>query len=172
MRYRYCPLCGAKLVLKQMGDDGETPWCEVCQKPWFDAFSTCIIALVVNEKEEAALLRQNYISQKYHNLVSGYIKPGENAEICATREIQEELGVKVTRLTNVGSWWFAQKEMLMLGFFAQTHSGELHLSQEVDGAEWVPVERALKMVHPAGSVSYAMVEKYLSMRSVIQSAWF
>jgi len=165
MRYHYCPDCGEKLILKPMGDEGDTPWCERCQKPWFDSFPTCIIALVVNEKGEAALLRQNYISEQYYNLVSGYMKPGETAEVCAAREIEEELGLQITHLESAGSWWFAPKDLLMLGFFAQAHSGELTLSVEVDGAEWIPVERALTLVHPKGSVSYALVERYLKMRS-------
>ncbi len=166
MRFQYCPDCGSKLILKPIGDEGDTPWCERCQKPLFDMFSTCIIALVVNERGEAALLRQNYISQQYHNLVSGYMKPGETAEECARREIQEELGLTVTSLEFAGSWWFGKKDMLMLGFFAAAHSGEMKLSCEVDGAEWVPVEAALGLVHPRGSVSYAMVEAYLDRKNI------
>lgn len=48
-------------------------------------FSTCIIALAVDEQGEVALLRQGYISSQYHVLVSGYMKPGESAEESAAR---------------------------------------------------------------------------------------
>ena len=104
MRFHYCPDCGSKLELRQIGDEGDTPWCPQCQRPLFDQFSTCIIALVVNDREEAAILRQGYISQQYGNLVSGYMVPGETAEECASREIEEELGLRVTGLELVRTW--------------------------------------------------------------------
>ena len=77
MRFTYCPDCGTKLIQKEVGDEGFMPYCDNCKKPLFDMFSSCIIALVTNEKQEVALLRQNYISTDYYNLVSGYMKPGE-----------------------------------------------------------------------------------------------
>lgn len=161
MRFHYCPDCGSKLELRPIGDEGDTPWCPQCQHPLFDKFSTCIIALVVNEREEAAILRQGYISQRYGNLVSGFMKPGECAEECASREIQEELGLRVTGLELVRTWWMEKKELLMIGFFARTEDSELRLSGEVDAAQWVPVQEALGQVHPEGSISHALVSAYL-----------
>lgn len=161
MCFHYCPDCGSKLELRQIGDEGDTPWCPQCQRPLFDQFSTCIIALVVNDREEAAILRQGYISQQYGNLVSGYMVPGETAEECASREIEEELGLRVTGLELVRTWWMEKKGLLMIGFFARTAGSELNLSGEVDAARWVPVEEALGQVHPEGSISHALVAAYL-----------
>lgn len=161
MRFHYCPDCGSKLELRQIGDEGDTPWCPQCQRPLFDQFSTCIIALVVNDREEAAILRQEYISQQYGNLVSGYMVPGETAEECASREIEEELGLRITGLELVRTWWMEKKGLLMIGFFARPAGSELNLSGEVDAARWVPVKEALGQVHPEGSISYALVAAYL-----------
>ena len=161
MRFHYCPDCGSKLELRPIGDEGDTPWCPRCQRPLFDQFSTCIIALVLNDREEAAILRQGYISQQYGNLVSGYMTPGETAEACACREIGEELGLRVTKLELVRTWWMEKKGLLMIGFFAWTEDTEINLSGEVDAARWVPVGEALHQVHPEGSVSYALVRAYL-----------
>lgn len=165
MKFKYCPDCGTKLTEKIIGDEGYVPYCETCEKPWFDMFSTCVIVLVVNEKDEAALLRQNYISNKYHNLISGYMKPGETAEETARREVEEEIGVSVSSLNMMGTYWFGKKDMLMIGFLAEAKKKDFELSGEVDAAVWVPVEKAIQMVHPRGSVSYALVEKYLKLKS-------
>lgn len=164
MRFSYCPDCGSRLVEKPIGDEGPTPYCEHCRKPLFDMFSTCVISLVVNELDEAALLRQDYISTVYRNLVSGYMKPGETAESAAEREILEELGLPVTALDFAGTYWFGKKGMLMIGFIARAKKADFILSGEVQEAEWVPAERALGMVHPRGSTSYALVERFLSRR--------
>lgn len=162
MKFKYCPDCGTKLIKKHIGDEGKIPYCEKCKKPLFDMFSTCIIVLVVNEDGNAALLRQNYISTQYYNLVSGYMKPGECAEETAYREVQEELGLSLSSLRIIGTYWFNKKDMLMVGFIAGTAQNEFTLSPEVDSVHWIPVTEAINMVHPKGSVSYALLEKYLS----------
>ena len=115
----------------------------------------------MNDREEAAILRQGYISQQYGNLVSGYMTPGETAEACACREIGEELGLRVTKLELVRTWWMEKKELLMIGFFARVEGTEMRLSGEVDTAGWVPVKEALGQVHPEGSISHALVASYL-----------
>lgn len=88
MRYKYCPTCGSKLILKEAGDDGCVPYCQHCGKYWFDSFSTCVIILVANEQHEIAMLRQNYLSNQYYSYVSGFMKPGESAETTARREVK------------------------------------------------------------------------------------
>ena len=112
MRFTYCPDCGTKLIQKEVGDEGFMPYCDNCKKPLFDMFSSCIIALVTNEKQEVALLRQNYISTDYYNLVSGYMKPGETAEETAVREVGEELGLTINEPKITGTYWFDKKDMI------------------------------------------------------------
>lgn len=165
MRFQYCPHCGTKTRLKEIGDEGLVPWCDGCDIPLFDMFSTCIIALVYDEHGEVALLRQNYLSTQYHNLVSGYMKPGESAEECAAREIEEELGLRVQGLLPAGTYWFGKKDMLMIGFLARVRKGDFHLSQEVDQAVWVSPEEALGMVRPGKAISHLLVDYYLAHRN-------
>lgn len=162
MHFTYCPHCGSKLLKKEMGDDGLIPYCEKCEIPLFDMFSSAIIVLVVNEFEEAALLSQHYISTQYYNLVSGYIQLGETAEQTAFREVKEEIGIDLEKLSLIGTYWFEKKEMMMIGFIGRCKKQELQLSQEVNLAKWVPVNEAIHLVHPKGSTSYALLEHYLN----------
>lgn len=162
MRFKYCPDCGEKLIMKSIGDEGDVPFCEKCGRPWFDMFSSAAIVLVVNEYGEAALLRQDYMSTEHRVLVSGYIKPGESAEETARREVAEEIGIELKDCCLVGTYWFEKKGMMMIGFIAHAEKAELTLSGEVDSAEWVAVEKAINLVHPKGSVSYALLEEYLN----------
>ena len=135
MKFQYCPHCGTRAVPRKIGDEGLVPWCDTCRVPLFPMFSTCIIALAADDRAgEVALLRQNYISTRYHNLVSGYMKPGESAEACAAREVEEELGLKVEDLTFTGTYWFDKKDMLMVGFIARVRKQAFHLSRVVDQA--------------------------------------
>ena len=164
MRFEYCPHCGTRAVQKEIGDEGLMPWCDRCKRPLFDIFSTCIIALAVDEEGNVALLRQGYISTRHYVLVSGYIKPGESAEECAAREIGEELGLAVRGLHFTGTYWLGKKDMLMIGFVANVHREEFHLSLEVDQAVWVTPEEALTMVNAHPAISHQVVEYYVDHR--------
>lgn len=163
MNFRYCPDCGALLSPRDLGDDKNIPWCDNCDKPWFPMFPTCVISLVHNSRGEVLLLHQNYISAKYANLVSGYMQPGETAEEAAVREIREETGLEVVSLHQAGTYWFAKKEMLMLGFTALvSDNSEVALSGEVDSAEWAEAAEAVRKVHPEGSVSHTLCALHLT----------
>lgn len=151
MKFTYCSDCGSLLSARSLGDEGMVPWCEKCGKPWFDMFPVAIIALVHDGEGNVLLLRQNYISTQYHNLVSGYVTPGETAEKTAVREIFEETGQKVSDLKLVCTNWYERKQMLMVGFFARVERLPLNLSCEVDSACWVPASEVPSLVHPTPS---------------------
>ena len=148
MRYHYCPDCGTKLSSKMAGDDGLVPYCEQCQKYWFDSFHSCIIVLVLNDQNEIALLTQPHLSTQFKTFVSGYITPGESAEQAATREIQEELGIQIDSLSYGGTYWFEKRHQLMHGFIAHTQKQEFVLSCEIEDAQWVPFDQALQYFSP------------------------
>jgi NAD+ diphosphatase len=168
MHYKYCPECGARLVGKKAGDDGLVPYCDSCSKYWFDTFSSCVIVLVYNEFDEVVLSRQSYLSDKYSSFTSGFMTPGENAEESAIREVKEELGLEVTELKYAGTYWFGKREQLMHGFLAYVPKTELHISEEVDSAAWVPALDVPKTLFPdkPGNSAFAIYKKYLKMRGI------
>lgn len=168
MHYKYCPQCGAALIDKSAGDDGDVPYCEECGKYWFDSFASCVIVMVVNEFDEIALLRQEYISDQYCTFVAGYITPGENAEQTAFREVKEELGLDVERLDYAGTHWFAKREQLMHAYMGYVKKNRFNLSVEVDAAFWVPAAEAPSMMFPdaPGNTQHILYRKYLDGRGV------
>lgn len=162
MKFTYCPDCGKMLDLRDLGDELGVPWCDNCSKPWFPIFPSAIIALVYNDRGEVLLLKQNYISTQFCNLVSGYIQPGEDAESCASREILEETGLHVDDLQLVLTSWFAKKEMMMIGFFAHVSETSFKLSKEVDDAFWCDINDALSYLSTRpGSASRLLTEKFI-----------
>ena len=163
MRYTYCPHCGERLGEKELGDEGMVPWCGRCERPVWEAFTTAVIAAVVNEDNEVALLRQGYISAETYVCVSGIMKPGESAEDAMVREIGEELGLAVKELRYMGSWPHKNGDMLMLGFCAVVEKGEFTLSREVDAARWAPFDEALPLIRE-GSIAQQLVRAAIAFR--------
>ena len=161
MHFTFCPQCGAKLGSVPFGDDGRVPWCKACHKPFFDIFPVVAITMVVNEAEEVALLKPKYMSEQYYNFVSGYVQPGEEAELCAAREVQEEIGVQARDVHFVCSHWESEQQMLLLGFVARATKGDFTLSEEINAAKWVPAAEALNLVYPEGNITHTLLAQYL-----------
>ena len=157
MRFTYCPHCGNKAIKKEIGDEGLIPYCPSCKVPLWDMFTTSIIAAVVNENNEIALLRQNYVSATKHVLVAGIMKLGESAEETVVREIKEEIGLTVKSLEYIRSFPYEKKEMLMLGYKAAVEKDNFALSKEVDSVEWVKYESALELLRE-GSIGWQLVK--------------
>ena len=157
MRFKYCPHCGNKLIKKEIGDEGLIPFCEKCNVPLWDMFTTSIIAAVVNEENEVALLRQNYVSTSSYVCVAGIMKIGESAEETVIREVKEEIGLDVTKINFIQSYPYEKKEMLMLGYKAVVKKSDFIISGEVDSVKWVKFENALSHLRE-GSIAWQLVK--------------
>ena len=157
MRFTYCPHCGTKAIQKEIGDEGLIPYCENCKVPLWDMFITSIICAVVNEYDEVALLRQDYVSAENYVCVAGVMKLGESAEETVIREVKEEIGQDVEQLEFIQSYPLARKEMLMLGYKAKVKKAEFVLSKEVDSAEWFKFEEALSKLRE-GNIAWQLVK--------------
>ena len=157
MRFTYCPYCGTELIGKEIGDEGIIPYCSNCNIPLWDMFTTSIIAAVVNEYGEVALLRQNYVSTTKYVCVAGIMKIGESAEETVIREVKEEIGQDVESLEFISSYPYEKREMLMLGYKATVRKKDFKLSGEVDSVEWVKYENALSLLRE-GSIGWQLVK--------------
>lgn len=157
MRFTYCPYCGTELIGKEIGDEGIIPYCNNCNIPLWDMFTTSIIAAVVNEYGEVALLRQNYVSTTKYVCVAGIMKIGESAEETVIREVKEEIGQDVESLEFISSYPYEKREMLMLGYKATVRKRDFKLSGEVDSVEWVKYENALSLLRER-SIGWQLVK--------------
>ena len=146
MRFDYCPKCGEKLVLRRIGDEGEIPYCEVCQRPWFDMFSTCVLNVVVNEDNEVLLIRQSYGDTAKYVGVAGFMKVGETPEQSAAREVLEETGLTAESITYIDSAFYDGRDQLMLGMLARVKKAECRISGELLEAKWFSFDEAVKTV--------------------------
>lgn len=169
MRFTYCPHCGTQLIKKEIGEEGLIPYCTKCSIPLWDMFTSCIICAVINEYNEIALLRQNYVSRTNYVCVAGVMKLGESAEETAVREIKEEIGLHVNKLEYVASYPYGKKEMLMLGFKASVTKDDFSISGEVDSVSWFQLDDALAHLRE-GSIAWTLVKTIIDQEETLCSA--
>lgn len=158
MVFNYCPQCGKELVLKEIGDEGLMPYCTPCLKVYFDWIGQCTITGVVNEFDEIALLRQNGSPADRWGLVAGHMKKGESLELSALREVEEETGQISNEITYVSSYYYEQKELLMVGFKCRVNKRAFSASKEIEEVKWFTLEEADQKIRH-GSIAYQLYDQ-------------
>lgn len=100
-------------------------------------------------------------------LPKGHIDPGESAAEAAEREVREETGVNARLLEKLGDirYWYqrdGQRVLKVVSFFLfRYRSGSVRdHDDEVDSAEWVPLDDAPRLLSYRGERE--MVEAALS----------
>ncbi len=160
--YEYCPKCGKKLILRSAGEDGMVPFCESCGQMWFDAYPCSVIVLTHNEFNEVIMTKEPHLTSAHWVYNSGFILPGESAEHAARRELKEELGIEISRLENLGTYWF-RGGVLMIMFLAYAPKTSFVPSEEIESACWTDVRTAAKLMGPVrpGCADFIMMKKYV-----------
>ena len=138
---KYCIECGTKLVMKNDGSEGMTPYCEKCGTFRFERYSTAVSMIVRDIRTDRILLIKQYGRDSYI-LVAGYVNPKESLEEAVVREIKEETGMDVKELRYNRSRFFEPSDTLMCNFTAYVDMNEIDTNSEIDSYAWFDDEQA------------------------------
>lgn len=153
MDINFCKRCGSKLILKEIGDEGNQKYCEKCDKYYFNNPVPCVLVLILNQYKEVLLLKQSYIVKDKRTLCSGYPKKEETLEETVSREVFEETGQIVESCDYIKSYYFAPKNLIMAGFIAYVSKKEFGNSKEVDDLKWASLETAGELLARENNLS-------------------
>ncbi len=165
-RNRFSPLTGAPTTIERAG------WVQRDTSTGMDIFprtDPAVIMLVHDGAGRLVLGRQAVWPPGRYSILAGFVEPGESAEAAVVREVEEEVGLRVTDVRYVGSqpWPFPQS--LMLGFVARAESaGDLVLDpDEIEEAYWFSREQllagdGLSALPPAVSIARNIIDRWLA----------
>jgi NAD+ diphosphatase len=155
--HRFCSRCGTPTEL----DAGrEAMRCPACDQLHFPRVAPAVIVLV-QRNGEALLGRSPHFQDGVYSTLAGFVEPGESLEECVHREIEEEVGVRVTNLRYFGSQPHPFPHSLMIGFVADWAEGEIRTDPvEIEDARWFRPDELPELPHPM-SIARALIEDFV-----------
>jgi NAD+ diphosphatase len=148
--HRFCSRCGQK---SEMQDGGYRRHCPACGGDHFPRTDPVSIMLVTSG-DRCLLGRQARFAPGMYSALAGFIEPGETIEEAARREVYEEAGVRVGRVSYHSSQPWPFPANLMIGVMAEAISETITIDMtELEDARWFHREEVRMMfegAHPDG----------------------
>jgi NAD+ diphosphatase len=130
---KFCGRCGGILNLSS---DELALKCADCNSLVYPRLSPAMIVAVVKD-HRILLAHSNRFPPGRYSVLAGFVEPGETLEDCVSREVMEEVGIKVKNIHYFASQPWPFPDSLMIGFTAEYASGELAIdNNEILAADW------------------------------------
>ncbi|MFY1112857.1 MAG: NAD(+) diphosphatase, partial [Methanosarcinaceae archaeon] len=154
---QFCSRCGTATI-PMAGERGKK--CPKCGELFYPRISPAVIVLIKKGKE-ILLARSPNFPPALYGLVAGFVEPGESAESAVVREIREEVGIEVRKISYFGTQAWPFPNSLMIGFTAEYESGEIRPDGvEIEDAGWFPAEK-LPVLPGKISISRKLIDYFL-----------
>jgi len=140
--HRYCGRCGTPTRAKA---EERARACPACGLAAYPRIAPAVMALVRRERK-ILLARGPHFPLGMYSALAGFAEPGETLEQCLEREVEEEVGLKVSRIRYFASQSWPFPNSLMIAFVCEWAGGELRLQAgEIEEAGWFDVLQLPKL---------------------------
>jgi len=140
--HQYCGRCGTPTVPKA---EERVRVCPACKLPAYPRVAPVVMALVKRDRE-LLLGRSPHFPPGMYSALAGFAEPGETLEQCVAREVAEEVGVTVTKLSYFASQPWPFPHSLMIAFVCDWSGGEIRAQEgEIEAANWFDVLQLPKL---------------------------
>ena len=139
-RHGYCAVCGAPTKLGEAGYQ-RTCQSEACKALHFPRTDPVVIMLIT--RGERCLLGRNsrFPTHKRYSALAGFVEPGESIEEAVRREVFEEAGIVVGRVSYHSSQPWPFPSTLMIGCVGEAESEEINVDPaELQDGLWLTRE--------------------------------
>ena len=140
--HRYCGRCGTPTEAKA---EERARVCPACRLSAYPRIAPAVMALVRREGE-ILLGRSPHFPPGMYSALAGFVEPGETLEQCLAREVEEEVGVQVSRIRYFASQPWPFPNSLMIAFVCDWMGGEIRpQAGEIEDAKWFNVLQLPKL---------------------------
>jgi NAD+ diphosphatase len=140
--HRYCGRCGTPTEAKA---EERARICPACRLTAYPRIAPAVMALV-KRNHEILLGRSPHFPPGMYSALAGFTEPGETLEQCLAREVEEEVGVQVSRIRYFASQPWPFPNSLMIAFICDWQSGDIRpQAGEIEDAKWFNVLQLPKL---------------------------
>ena len=141
--HTHCPICGTPTTVNP---GGHSTTCPNDSTEHFPRTDPAVIMLVTDPADRCLLAHNKAWPERRVSILAGFVDPGESAEHAVIREVSEEAGLTVGRVTYLGSQPWPMPRSLMLGFHAFAEGGQdIRVdAEEIGDAHWYTREELLE----------------------------
>lgn len=168
--HQFCAACGARTQMSKAGWQRDCPACGAHHFPRTDA----VVIMLITQGNSVLMGRSPGWPQGMYSLLAGFIEPGETIEAAVRREVWEEAGVTVGKVSYLASQPWPFPSSLMLGCRGEATSREITIDPvEIEDAIWVTREDMLDVFagrHPTilparkGAIAHFILHHWLADR--------
>ena len=165
--HRFCGRCGTATEMRAGGYKRVCPSCSAEHFPRTDP-----VAIMLAVREDACLLgRSPHFAPGMYSCLAGFIEPGETIENAVRREIFEESGIHVGRVSYHASQPWPFPYSLMIGCFGEAVSETIDADlEELEDCRWFQRDEVRAMldgtaasgfgVPPAGAIAHHLIRAW------------
>jgi len=133
-RHRFCGVCGAACHPISAGNTME---CLSCKTHHFPRTDPAVIMLVTRGDQALLGHSQRFPNSTMYSTLAGFVEPGESLEEAVAREVLEESGIRVGRVTYHSSQPWPFPGSIMLGFYGEGLSEQITIdTHELLDVRW------------------------------------
>jgi len=140
--HQYCGRCGTPTEPRA---EERVRVCPACKLSAYPRVAPAVMALI-RRGRELLLGRSPHFPSGMYSALAGFVEPGETLEQCVAREVYEEVGVTLGRLSYFASQPWPFPHSLMIAFVCEWAGGEIRPQEgEIEAADWFDVLQLPKL---------------------------
>jgi NAD+ diphosphatase len=163
--HQFCGQCGHPTEGKS---EERAKICPACGLINYPRLSPAVIVAVVNG-DRLLLASNKRFKSGFYSVLAGFVEPGETLEACVTREIKEEVGIRVNNIRYFGSQPWPFPNSLMVGFLADYAGGEINADpSEIVDAAWFSADN-LPPIPPKITIARHLIDWFVDNHSATKT---
>ncbi len=165
-RHGCCAVCGERT---EVAMSGESRRCPRCGAQHFPRTDPAVIMLVVDDDDRCLLGHNAARDATWYSTLAGFVEPGESLEDAVVREVAEETGVVVDRVSYAGSQPWPFPSSLMLGYLAHASRTAIAVDGvEITNARWFSRDELRREVEEGRLV----IPSTISISGALLQSWY
>jgi NAD+ diphosphatase len=140
--HRFCAGCGQATI---SSSGGEKRVCSHCETEHFPRVDPAVIMLVTHG-DQCLLGRNASWPPGMYSTLAGFVEPGESFEEACRREVMEESGIQIGKVSYGFSQPWPFPHSVMIGLVAEALSTEITVEDELEDARWFSRDEILSML--------------------------